>query len=46
MYNILSVATDSAIFEEKIVPNVLAVHCVIHRRHLVAKNLSERLHKS
>ncbi|KAI5152598.1 hypothetical protein ENBRE01_2949 [Enteropsectra breve] len=27
-------------------PNVLAVHCVIHRQHLVAKNLSERLHAS
>jgi zinc finger BED domain-containing protein 5/7/8/9 len=28
------------------VPGVLAVHCVIHRQHLVAKNLSERLHTS
>lgn len=37
--NIMSVATDSA-------PNVYAVHCVIHRQHLVAKNLSDRLHRS
>jgi len=28
------------------VPNVLAVHCVIQRQHLVAKHLSERLHTS
>lgn len=27
-------------------PGIIAVHCVIHRQHLVAKNLSERLHKS
>ncbi|XP_023212892.1 protein ZBED8-like [Centruroides sculpturatus] len=26
--------------------NILSVHCVIHRHHLVAKNLSERLHGS
>lgn len=25
------------------VPGVFFVHCVIHRQHLVAKNLSERL---
>ncbi|XP_034642709.1 SCAN domain-containing protein 3-like [Trachemys scripta elegans] len=25
---------------------VFALHCVIHRQHLVAKNLSERLHRS
>lgn len=57
MCNILSVATDGApamvgchrgfiAYLKKTVPNVLAVHCVIHRQHLVAKNLSERLHKS
>lgn len=57
MRNILSFATDSApamvgclrdfiAFLKKTVPNILAVHCVIHRQHLVAKNLSERLHKS
>lgn len=28
------------------VPGVLAIHCVIHRQHLVAKNLSVRLHES
>lgn len=55
--NILSVATDGApamtgrhkgfiaCLKNK-VPDVLAVHCVIHRHHLVAKNLSERLHIS
>ncbi|KFM67243.1 SCAN domain-containing protein 3, partial [Stegodyphus mimosarum] len=55
--NILSVATDGApamtgrhkgfiaCLKNK-VPDVLAVHCVIHRQHLVAKNLSERLHTS
>ncbi|XP_053159163.1 LOW QUALITY PROTEIN: protein ZBED8 [Hemicordylus capensis] len=55
--NILSVATDGApamvgcyngfmahLKEE--VPNILAIHCVIHRQHLVVKNLSERLHSS
>ena len=28
------------------VPGVLAIHCVIHRQHLVAKNLYIRLHES
>ncbi|CAH1975478.1 unnamed protein product [Acanthoscelides obtectus] len=28
------------------VSGVLAIHCVIHRQHLVAKNLSDRLHES
>ena len=28
------------------VSGVLAIHCVIHRQHLVAKNLSVRLHES
>lgn len=55
--NILSVATDGApamtgrhkgfiAHLKQAVPNVLAVHCVIHRQHLVAKNLNERLHTS
>uniref|UniRef100_A0A5S6QK69 DUF4371 domain-containing protein n=1 Tax=Trichuris muris TaxID=70415 RepID=A0A5S6QK69_TRIMR len=55
--NIVSVATDGApsmsgiyrgfiAFLKQEVPDVLAVHCVIHRQHLVAKKLSERLHCS
>ncbi|VVC25087.1 Reverse transcriptase domain [Cinara cedri] len=28
------------------VPELFAIHCVINRQHLVAKNLSARLHKS
>ena len=28
------------------VPNLFAIHCVIHRQHLFAKNLSERLSDS
>ena len=31
---------------KKAVLKVLTVHCVIHRQHLVAKNLSEKLHGS
>jgi len=55
--NIMSVATDGApamtgrhngfiAYLKNRVPSVLAVHCVIHRQHLVARNLSERLHAS
>ena len=33
-------------FLKKAVPGVLTVHYVIHRQHLIAKNLSGRLHKS
>lgn len=55
--NIISIATDGApamtgrhkgfiAYLKNKVPDVLAVHCVIHRQHLVAKNLSERLHTS
>ncbi|EZA56552.1 SCAN domain-containing protein [Ooceraea biroi] len=55
--NIISIAIDGALamvgryrgfisFFKKSVPNVCAVHCVIHRQHLVAKNLSDRLHCS
>ncbi|CAI6353430.1 unnamed protein product [Macrosiphum euphorbiae] len=57
LVNIKSVATDGApamvgrhrgfiAFLKKEVPGILAVHCVIHRQHLVAKNLSDRLHQS
>jgi hypothetical protein len=28
------------------VPDVFTIHCVIHRQHLVAKQLSDRLHNS
>ena len=31
---------------KKAVSKVLTVHCVIHRQHLVAKNLSEKLYES
>ncbi|CAH1997541.1 unnamed protein product [Acanthoscelides obtectus] len=41
--NIISVATDGA---PAMVGRVLAIQCVIHRQHLVAKNLSVRLHAS
>lgn len=55
--NIMSVATDGApamvgryrgfiSHLKQNVPGVLAIHCVIHRQHLVAKNLSSRLHES
>lgn len=55
--NIISVAADGApaMFGRyrgcishlrKMIPGLIAIHCVIHRQHLVAKNLSERLHQS
>uniref|UniRef100_A0A803T1R5 SCAN domain-containing protein 3 n=1 Tax=Anolis carolinensis TaxID=28377 RepID=A0A803T1R5_ANOCA len=54
--NILSLATDGApvmvgcysdfLAYLKKVPNAFTVHCIIHRQHLVAKNLSARLHNS
>jgi hypothetical protein len=31
---------------KKIIPEVTAIHCVIHQQHQVAKNLSEKLHQS
>ena len=40
------IATVIAKLFEKAVPKVLTVHCVIHRQHLMAKNLSEWLHES
>ncbi|KAG8234482.1 hypothetical protein J437_LFUL014602 [Ladona fulva] len=55
--NIISVATDGApamvgryrgflAYLKKEVPNAFTVHSIIHRQHLVAKNLSARLHNS
>ncbi|CAH1959448.1 unnamed protein product [Acanthoscelides obtectus] len=55
--NIISVATDGApamvgryrgfiSYLKQNVSGVLAIHCVIHRQHLVAKNLSVRLYES
>ena len=55
--DIISCATDGApsmvgrhreflSYLKKAVPKVLTVHCVIHRQHLVAKNLSEKQHES
>ncbi|CAH1991093.1 unnamed protein product, partial [Acanthoscelides obtectus] len=53
--NIISVATAPAMvgryrgfisYLKQNVSAVLAIHCVIHRQHLVAKNLSVRLHES
>ncbi|KAK2722757.1 hypothetical protein QYM36_003074 [Artemia franciscana] len=31
---------------ERIIPQVTAIQCVIHRQHLAAKNLSGKLHQS
>ena len=31
---------------KQIVPDILTIHCVLHRQNLVAKSLSERLHNS
>ncbi|KFM56859.1 SCAN domain-containing protein 3, partial [Stegodyphus mimosarum] len=55
--NIISAATDGApamtgsqksfmSYLINKIPDVIAVHCVIHRQHLVAGNLSERLFQS
>lgn len=55
--NIISVATDGApamvgryrgfiSYLKQNVSGVLAINCVIHRQHLVAKHLSVRLHES
>lgn len=57
MRNIISCATDGApsmigryrgfiAHLKNEVPHVIAIHCVIHRQHLVAKNLSPLLHTS
>ena len=34
------------IYYEKLNPDIFTIHCVIHRQHLVAKNLSVRLNDS
>lgn len=55
--NIISAATDVASAMvgryrgflsqlKQYVPELFAIHCVIHRQHLVAKNISTRLHQS
>ncbi|GBP60395.1 SCAN domain-containing protein 3 [Eumeta japonica] len=55
--NIISVATDGApamvgryrgfiSHLKRIIPGLTAIHCVIHRQHLVAKHLSDRLNQS
>ena len=55
--NIIACATDGAptligkhkrflSYLKKAVPDVFTIHCVIHRQHLVFKNLSCHLHKS
>jgi hypothetical protein len=55
--NIISLTTDGApamvgryrgfiSYLKQNVPGVLAIHCVIHRQHLVAQNLNVRLHES
>ncbi|XP_025414674.1 protein ZBED8-like [Sipha flava] len=55
--NVIPIATDGApamvgrhrgfiAFFKNEIPGILAIHCVIHRQHLVAKNLSDRLHQS
>ncbi|KFD57043.1 hypothetical protein M514_01928 [Trichuris suis] len=55
--NIISVATDGAplmvgcqrgfiSYMKKVVPDVLPIHCVLHRQHLLPRWLSERLRRS
>ena len=55
--NILTCATDGEptmvgrhkgflAYLKEAVPGILAIHCVIHRQHLVAKNLSVDLHNT
>ena len=55
--NILACATDGApamvgrqrgfiSYMKRAVPELFAIHCVVHREHLVAKHLSVRLHDS
>lgn len=55
--NIVTVATDGApsmvirhrgflAYLMDTIPNLMAIHCVIYRQHLVVENLSDRLHCS
>ena len=55
--NIIACATDGApamvgrqrgfiSYMKRAVPELFAIHCVVHREHLVAKHLSVRLHDS
>ena len=57
MQNILQCATDGAAaivakhrgftaLMKKKIPGLTATHCLIHRQHLVARNLSAELHNS
>ncbi|KFD56047.1 hypothetical protein M514_03171 [Trichuris suis] len=57
LQNVIAVATDGASampgcqrgfisYLKSVVPNVLSIHCVLHRQHLVARRLSPRLHES
>jgi len=57
LHNIVACATDGApamvgryrgfvAFLKAEVPNVSCIHCVVHRQHLVGKNLGESLHSS
>ena len=57
MYNIIACAIDGApamvgrhcgfiSYLKNVLPEVFAIHCVVHREHLVAKRLIGRLHNS
>lgn len=57
MENIIACATDGAAamvgkyrgftaFLKKAIPHVMTIHCVVHRQHLVAKNITEPLNSA
>ena len=57
MKNIIACATDGAAamigkyheftaFLTKAIPHVMTINCVVHRRHLVAKNITEPLNSA